>query len=116
MTVSYKWSIQKLQVLPQTEDGKVNAVTHAYWSCTATDNNVSATATGIKFLKLSESFIAFDQLTEQQVLGWCFALSTIVVDGKELVLNTKETGEAQAISQLQAKVEKVRTEPALPWE
>lgn len=115
MSVSYKWSIQKLQVLPQTEDGKVNAVTHVHWQCTATDGDVSATSTGIKLLDLGDSFVGFDQLTEQQVLDWCFTSKSIVVDGKTFVLNFKDAGEAQAVSQINAKIDKVKIEPALPW-
>jgi hypothetical protein len=115
MPVSYKWSIQKLQVLPQTEDGKVNAVTHVHWQCTATDGDVSATSTGIKSLGLGDSFVDFNQLTEQQVLDWCFASKSIVVDGKTFALNFKDAGEAQAVSQINAKIDKAQTEPALPW-
>jgi hypothetical protein len=93
--ITYKWSIEKVVVT--TND----AVTHVYWRCDGTDNVNSAACAGIKELVLGDSFTPYDQLTEQQVLDWCFTI--------------KDDAEGQVAGQIANQILKKQAEPALPW-
>jgi len=104
--MKYIWSVEKLVV---TQD---NVVTHVHWRCEAEGFACS----GICDLVRSDNFTAYDQLTEQQVLDWCFAPKTITwldVNGDEqsIVKHLKNDGEAQVAEQ----INRVKNEPALPW-
>ena len=105
--MNYKWSIEKLVV---TEG---NVVAHVHWRCEAEGFACS----GICDLTRSDSFTAYDQLSEQQVLGWCFEPQTSTwVDPINNVQQyitklIKEEGEAQVFEQ----INRVKNEPALPW-
>jgi len=71
-----KWTVSQLE--RTTTDG---GVITAHWRCTATDNTgeepISAGCYGSCSFEpdpTSESFIPFDQLTEEIVLGWVYGL------------------------------------------
>ena len=120
MATTIKWSVNKVQVSQQGD--KSNIVTTVYWFVQATDdiNNLTASASGIRQLKLGESFIPYEQLTEQQVLDWCFAPEIIEVKELDESVTTitkllKEEGEAQVTDQIQRQLAQKETEPDLPW-
>ena len=95
--ISYKWTIEKLQV---AED---NLVVKAEWRVTATQDNLTASAVGTQAFVRGNSFIPYEQLTEQQVLDWCFP-------------TVKDEGEAQVAGQIARQLAKKAAEPALPWQ
>ena len=99
--ISYKWSIEKVTVT-----GNANLITHVHWRCDATDDELTTGAAGVCDLVASDSFIAYEELTEQQVLDWCFASE---------VINFKDDVEVQVAAQIVSQVAKQIAEPALPW-
>ena len=103
----YKWSIEKLVVT----DGDV--VTHVHWRCEAK----GFASFGVCDLVLSDSFTDYDQLTEQQVLNWCFEPKTTTFENLTdntttvIVKHLKDEGEAQIAEQ----ISRIKNKPALPW-
>ena len=121
MSITYKWSVQKLRVVLQ-QDSNPNVVVQADWFCAAVNENdiTQAAASGTKEFSLGSSFTPFDQLTENQVLGWCFEPETITHTDKDnnvttVVKHLKADTEAQVAGQIQRELERIQTEPALPW-
>jgi len=71
MAITYTWSIAQLE--RNTADG---GVTIAHWRVTAVDGDHTASAYGTTSHMPDPSaagFIAFDDLTEADVLGWVHA-------------------------------------------
>ena len=121
MTISYKWSVVKVQIKPQFED-KVNVIIQAEWSCQGTDeaNGLTASVAGIKNLALSDTFTAYEQLTEEQVLGWCTGEETISVtdeDGNvtQVTRNLKNNAEQQIAIEFARQLAEKAFESKLPW-
>jgi len=121
MSNTFKWSVQKLRVAPQQGD-KANVVVQADWLCVALNNEsiVQAAASGVKSFTLGDSFTPFNQLTEAQVLGWCFEPETVSETDREgnvttTVKNLKADAEAQVTGQIARQLAQKESEPALPW-
>jgi hypothetical protein len=113
--ITYKWSIEKVKVT-----GDTNLVTHVYWRCDANDEDLSAASAGISELTLGDTFTAYDKLTEQQVLDWCFEPKTIEqIDNENnlitIVNQLKTDTEAQLADQIAYQLAQKQLEPALPW-
>ena len=67
------WLIDRLLVKP-TEGSNTDVVITADWRCNGTDETYSGTCYGsCSFAAPSGSFTPYDQLTEAQVLDWCYA-------------------------------------------
>jgi hypothetical protein len=67
------WLIERLLVKP-TEGSLTDVVITADWRCNGTDETYSGTCYGsCSFAPPTGSFTPYDQLTEQQVLDWCYA-------------------------------------------
>ena len=67
-----KWIIERLLVKP-TEGSLTDVVITADWRCNGTQDQYSGTCYGsCSFAPSSGSFTPYDQLTEQQVLNWCY--------------------------------------------
>jgi hypothetical protein len=67
------WLIERLLVKP-TEGTLTDVVITADWRCNGSQDQYSGTCYGsCSFAPPSGSFTPYDQLTEQQVLDWCFA-------------------------------------------
>jgi hypothetical protein len=94
--INFKWSIEKVKV---TGDTKI--VTHVYWRCDANDDGLSDAFAGVNELTLGDTFTAYNQLTEQQVLDWCSSVKTTV--------------EAQLVDSIEQQRITKQSEPALPW-
>ena len=112
--ISYKWSIDKLTVAQD------NLVVKVDWRVTATDDDLTASAVGIRTLFRGNSFIPYAQLTEQQVLDWCFEPEVITwldINNVEqsMTKHLKDEGEAQVADQIASQLAQKATEPALPW-
>ena len=117
MSISYKWSIDKLTVAEE------NLVVRVDWRVTAEDNenNITTSAAGVRTLTRGDSFIPYEQLTEQQVLDWCFAPEIITIEDSiqnittTVTKNLKDEGEAQVADQIARNLAQKAAEPALPW-
>jgi hypothetical protein len=73
LTISINWIIKQLLV-KKTEGELTDVVVTANWSCRGSDGTYSAVLTGCTdFAPPTENFTPYEDLTEQQVLGWCFA-------------------------------------------
>jgi hypothetical protein len=121
MAISFKWSVSNLRVIPQQGD-KSNVVSVVEWLVQGTDdvNLITASASGIRSFVLGDTFTPFDQLTENQVLDWCFEPETITwIDRDDVeqsvTKHLKEEGEAQVTGQIERQLAKKVLEPALPW-
>jgi hypothetical protein len=105
MSITFNWSISKMQVIPE-QDSKTNVVVKAEWLVKAVDkdNNAASFASGTCNFSLGNTFTPFEELTEQQVLNWCFALE-----------NFKINTEAQVTEKIERQLAQKAKEPALPW-
>ena len=99
------WTISQLDCKPQ-EDGKTDVVVTAHWQCTGTQADYSAQVYGTASFTLEQGagFTPYDQLTESQVLGWCW---TNGVD--------KDATEASVAAQIEAQINPPIVTPPLPW-
>ena len=112
--MEYKWVVSKLKVAEN------NLVVNVELTVTGTNGEVSASAALSRNLVRGDSFIPYEQLTEQQVLDWCFEPETITWTErnngeKSITRNLKAEGEAQVAGQIQSQLAKKQSEPALPW-
>ena len=72
-TISIVWIIERLLVKP-TEGSYTDVVITADWRCNGSQDSYSGTCYGsCSFAPPTEGFTPYDQLTEQQVLDWCFS-------------------------------------------
>ena len=66
------WIIERLLVKP-TEGSLTDVVITADWRCNGTDETYSGTCYGsCSFAPPSGSFTPYEDLTQEQVLGWCY--------------------------------------------
>ena len=66
------WLIERLLVKP-TEGTLTDVVITADWRCNGTDETYSGTCYGsCSFAPPSGSFTPYPDLTQEQVLGWCY--------------------------------------------
>ena len=79
--MNISWIIERLLVKP-TEGSYINVVVTADWRCNSVETvgtgdeakTYAGTAYGsCSFAPPTEGFTPYDQLTEQQVLDWCYA-------------------------------------------
>jgi len=103
-TISINWIIKQLLV-KKTEGELTDVVISANWSCRASDGTYSAVLTGCaSFAPPSGSFTPYDQLTQDQVLGWCFSNG---VDQAAI--------EANVTQQIENQINPPIIAPPLPW-
>tara|TARA_R110000868_G_scaffold285878_3_gene546352 strand:+ start:380 stop:733 length:354 start_codon:yes stop_codon:yes gene_type:complete len=112
--MEFKWTINKVQVAQD------NLIVMVDLTVTGTDGDNSASASYSRNLVRGNSFIPYEQLTEQQVLGWCFEPIITPWTDMDNVEHTstrliKDEGEAQVASQIARKLAQKESEPALPW-
>ena len=103
-TISIVWLIERLLVKP-TEGTLTDVVITADWRCNGSQDQYSGTCYGsASFQPPSGSFTPYDQLTEQQVLDWCFA------NGVD-----KTAIEANVTAQIENQINPPVIAPPLPW-
>ena len=112
--MEYKWVVNKLTVAEN------NLVVKVDLTVTGTDGDNSASAAYIRNLVRGDSFIPYEQLTEQQVLDWCFAPEITTWQSRDDVeqISTrllKDVGEAQVSDRIARYLAQKAVEPALPW-
>jgi hypothetical protein len=104
-TISILWIIERLLCKP-VEGPNTDVVITADWRCNGSQDQYSGTCYGsASFAPPSGSgFTPYDQLTEQQVLDWCFANG---VDQKAI--------EANVTQQINDQINPPVISPPLPW-
>ena len=112
--MEFKWTVNKVQV---AED---NLVVKVDLTVTGTDGDNSASAAYSRALFRGDTFTEFAQLTEQQVLDWCFAPEVTTWLDRENVEQSstrliKDEGEAQVTGQIERQLAQAAAEPKLPW-
>lgn len=112
--MEYKWSVNKVTV---AED---NLIVRVDLTVTATDGDNTASAAYTRTLARGDNFIPYDQLTEDQVLAWCFepvvtTWTDINAVEQSSISLVKDEGEAQVAGQISRQLAQVVAEPALPW-
>lgn len=71
MAISYTWKIVTCE-----HEVATGGITLAHWDCVAVDGEVNARIYGVAAFTPDASapgFTPYDQVTEAQVLGWCWA-------------------------------------------
>lgn len=110
------WSILWMNAYPQF-DGQTDVVIQAGWACTVSNRINGALYEGISqgqssfVFNPSTAFTPYDQLTQDQVLGWCWAAT----NPQGEVLIDKTVVEAQATARYTDAVTPPIVQPALPW-
>jgi hypothetical protein len=103
-TISLSWIIERLLVKP-TEGTHTDVVITADWRCNGSQDQYSGTCYGsCSFAPPSGSFTPYEDLTEQQVLDWCYANG---VDQKAI--------EANVTAQIENQINPPVIAPPLPW-
>ena len=98
------WLIERLLTKP-VEGSETNVVITADWRCNGTDETYNGTCYGsCSFQPPSGSFTPYDELTEQQVLDWCYA------NGVD-----KTAIEANVTSQIENQINPPVVTLPLPW-
>jgi len=108
MSATITWVIEWMQCKP-TEGSLTDVVVNAGWRCngaqTANSVNYAATNYGTASFPMPEgSFTPYDQLTQDQVLGWCWASG---VD--------KTATEASVQGLIDNQINPPIVQPPLPW-
>jgi hypothetical protein len=103
-TISIVWIIERLLVR-KVEGTLTDVVITADWRCNGSQDQYSGTCYGsASFAPPSGSFTPYEDLTEQQVLDWCFANG---VDQKAI--------EANVTAQIENQINPPVIAPPLPW-
>ena len=98
------WIIERLLVKP-TEGSLTDVVITADWRCNGTDGTYSGTCYGsASFAPPTGSFTPYPDLTQEQVLGWCYA------NGVD-----KTAIEANVSAQIENQINPPVIAPPLPW-
>lgn len=104
MTTEITWVIEALDVKP-SEAQYTDVVITAHWRCNGVDGEYTGTVYGTcSFGQPEGSFTPYDQLTQDQVLSWCWS-SGVDKDATEAIV-------AQQIANL---INPPVITPPLPW-
>jgi hypothetical protein len=102
--MNISWIIERLLVKP-TEGTLTDVVITADWRCNGSQDQYSGTCYGsASFAPPSGEFTPYDQLTEAQVLSWCYANG---VDQSAI--------EANVTLQIENQINPPVIAPPLPW-
>ena len=102
MTIN--WIIERLLVKP-VEGTHTDVVITADWRCNGSQDQYSGTCYGsCSFQPPTDSFTPYEDLTEQQVLGWCYANGV-----------NQTAIEANVSAQINDQINPPIIAPPLPW-
>jgi hypothetical protein len=102
--ITISWIIERLLVR-KVEGTYSDVVITADWRCNGSQDQYSGTCYGsCSFAPPSGSFTPYPDLTQEQVLGWCYANG---VDQKAI--------EANVTAQIEAQINPPVIAPPLPW-
>lgn len=98
------WNIVQMDTKP-TEGSYTDVVITAHWNCSGVDGDYTGYAYGsCSFTAPGDSFTPYADLTQDQVLGWCWASG---VD--------KDATEANVAAQIEAQINPPVVVLPLPW-
>ena len=108
MTASITWAIDWMQCKP-TEGTYTDVVVNAGWTCTGVQEVGGIKYVGryqgsCEFLMTEGQFTPYNQLTQEQVLGWCWASGV-----------SKDATEAAVQEQIEIQITPPVITPPLPW-
>ncbi len=105
MATEITWLVGQLDCVPQTAEGADFVVT-VHWSCNGVDGDYvgSVYSTCSFSVVQGEAFTPYDQLTQDQVLGWVWA------NGVD-----KAATEAAVEQQIANQINPPIVSPPLPW-
>lgn len=104
MTTKITWVIEQMQCAVQ-QDGETDVVITAAWRCNGVNGDYAATVYGsCSFTYEGGSFTPYQDLTQDQVLGWCWSSD---VD--------KDATEASIEAQIESQINPTVVTPPLPW-
>lgn len=115
MAIEFKWSVNKMTVAENNLVVKVDLIV------TAVDGDKITSAAYSRNLVRGNSFIPYEQLTEEQVLNWCFepeiVTNVVLLDNSTITTTRliKDEGEAQVAGQLARQLAAIAANPPLPW-
>ena len=101
------WIIEWMSASTTEINGHTEVVLTAGWRCNGTDGTYTSTAYGSSSFPQPEtggSFTAYADLTQEQVLGWCWS------NGVD-----KDATEANIDQQIANQVNPPVIQPPLPW-
>jgi hypothetical protein len=101
------WIIEYMNTSTQTINGFSEVVLTAGWRCNGTDGTNNATNYGTCSFPeptTGGQFTPYAQLTQSQVLGWCYANGV-----------NQQTTEASVTAQVNNLANPPVTQPPLPW-
>ena len=102
--ITLSWIIERLLVKP-TEGSLTDVVITADWRCNGTQDQYSGTCYGsCSFQPPSGEFTPYPDLTQEQVLGWCYSNG---VDQAAI--------EANVTQQINDQINPPVIAPPLPW-
>jgi hypothetical protein len=102
--MNISWIIERLLVKP-TEGSYTDVVITADWRCNGSQDSYSGTCYGsCSFAPPTGSFTPYNDLTQEQVLGWCYANG---VDQAAI--------EANVTQQINDQINPPVIAPPLPW-
>lgn len=102
--MNISWIIERLLVKP-TEGDKTDVVITADWRCNGSQDSYSGTCYGsCSFAPPTGSFTPYADLTQEQVLSWCYANG---VDQTAI--------EANVTAQIEAQINPPVVSLPLPW-
>ena len=114
MAISTTWSVSNM-----THNDSDGGVILVYWSCVAaSDGTPSYTATEGGKLRLTpdasaSDFIAYDSLTEADVLGWVY---TSLIEGDETATEAKTRIETDRTAKVQGQIDRAASQSdGMPW-
>jgi len=104
MAIEIKWQVSEMNCLPQTQEGS-NYVICCHWQCNGVDGDYNGSVySTCSFPVVQGAFTPYDQLTQDQVLGWIWA------NGVD-----KDATEAAVEGQIENQKNPPIVSPKLPW-
>jgi len=104
MTATITWTISQLDCYPQV-GSETDVVFTVHWQCTGTQDTFTAQVYSTCAIPAPEgTFTPYDQLTQDQVLGWCWA------NGVD-----KFATESAVVQQIDNQINPPVVTPPLPW-
>lgn len=104
MTATINWTVTAMNCYPQA-DNQTDVVFTVHWTCAGTQDTYSASVYSTCAVPAPEgTFTPYDQLTQDQVLGWVWA------NGVD-----KDATEASVQQQIDNQINPPVVTPPLPW-
>lgn len=105
MTATINWQVTQMDCYPQA-DNETDVVFNVHWTCSGVQDAFTASVYSTCSVPLSAEgpFTPYDQLTQEQVLGWIWA------NGVD-----KDATEAAVQSQIDTAKNPPIVTPPLPW-